>query len=138
MHPRTYFPLAYAAAPADQLLNQLAADIQRIASWGSNYYDSQFARAVTRRLNRDAAVRDLFEASITSNQTSDAKASQLSSLLAVTAPISISIARSLASRLHRQVQLPVPDLAHDYLTASDVTTPVLLLRLLDPGNPPSP
>ena len=57
MHPRTYYPLAYAAVPAEELLDLLARDTERMAAWGDTYFDTHFSRAITRRLRRDASAR---------------------------------------------------------------------------------
>jgi hypothetical protein len=82
MHPRTYFPLASAAVPATGILDLLARDIQRMTASGDTYFDPRFARAVIRRLRRDAGARIQLETSITSGQTPDTSAAKFASLLA--------------------------------------------------------
>ena len=47
--------------PADGFLDLITGDIQRMAAWGDIYFDPQFARAVIRRLRRDASARSCFE-----------------------------------------------------------------------------
>jgi NACHT domain len=138
MHPRTYFPLAYAAVPAAGILDLIAGDIQRMAAWGDTYFDPQFARAVIHRLRRDADARSRLEASIMNTQTPDTTAGPLASLLAAAYPLSHDLAQALTSRHQRQLLLPAPDMTHDYVSGTDLPVPLLLLRVLDSGVPSSP
>jgi len=135
MHPRTYFPLAYAAVPAIEIINQLTRDIEMTASWGDTYFDPQFARAAIRRLRRDADARIQIESSVMNDSTPDSPAAQLASLLAAAYPLSQNVAEVLSERLRRQLSLPAPDMVHDHLSRTGLPTPLLLLRILDPGDP---
>jgi hypothetical protein len=94
MHPRTYYPLAYAAVPAEELLDLLARDTERMAAWSDTYFDSHFSRAITHRLRRDASARARarararakIEAYILASETADAPASCFASLTAAAFP----------------------------------------------------
>jgi hypothetical protein len=133
MHPRTYYPLAYAAVPADGLLDQFARDTGRIADWGNTYFDTQFSRAIIRRLRRDASARAKIEAYILAAETADSQASCLAGLTAAAFPLSDGLTANLTTRLEQQLLLPAPDMAHDYVSGADIPVPVLLLQVLHSG-----
>ena len=133
MHPRTYFPLAYAAVPAEGLLELLAQDTGRMAAWGDTYFDTHFSRAVIRRLRRDASARAKIEAFILAPGTADAPASCFASLTAAAFPLSAELAGNLTTRLQQQLLLLAPDITHDYVSGSDIPVPVLLLQILHSG-----
>jgi hypothetical protein len=133
LHPRTYFPLAYAAVPAAGLLDLLTHDIRQMTAWGDTYFDPQFARAVIRRLRRDADARAQLEASILDAQTSDTTAGKLVSLLAASSPVSQDLVANLAARHQQQLLLPAADITHDYVSGTDLPLPLLFLQILDSG-----
>jgi hypothetical protein len=133
MHPRTYYALAYAAVPAEELLDLLARDTERMAAWGDTYFDTHFSRAITRRLRRDVGARAEIEAFILTPGTADAPASCFASLTAAAFPLSDELAGNLTTRLQQQLRLPAPDMTHDYLSGSDIPVPVLLLQILHSG-----
>jgi len=109
-----------------------------MAAWSDTYFDPQFARAVIRRLRRDASARTQLETSITSGQTPDTSAALRASLLAAAYPLKQHVAEALALRRQKQVLLPAPDMTHDYVSGTDLPVPLLLLRVFDPGDPASP
>ncbi len=133
MHPRTYYPLAYAAVPTEELLDLLALDTARMAAWGDTYFDTHFSRAVIRRLRRDASARAKIEAFILASETADAPASCFASLMAAAFPVSDELAGNVTTRLQQQVLLPAPDIAHDYVSGRDIPVPILLLQILHSG-----
>ena len=133
MHPRTYYPLAYAAVPAEELLDLLARDTERMAAWGDTYFDTHFSRAITRRLRRDASARAKIEAFILAPETADAPASCFASLTAAAFSVSDMLTGNLTTRLQRQLLLPAPDMTHDYVSGADIPVPVLLLQILHSG-----
>ena len=133
MHPRTYYPLAYAAVPAEELLDLLARDTGRMAAWGDTYFDTHFSRAITRRLRRDASARAKIEAFILAPETADAQASCFASLAGEAFPLSDELISNLTIRLQQQLLLPAPDMTHDYLSGADIPVPVLLLQILHTG-----
>ena len=133
MHPRTYFPLAYAAVPATGILDLHALDVRQMAAWGDAYFDPQFSRAVIRRLRRDASARTQLETSILDAQTTDTSAGRLASLLAASFPLSHELTGNLAARRLRQRLLPAPDMTHDYVSGTDIPVPLLLLQILHSG-----
>jgi len=133
MHPRTYYPLAYAAVPAEELLDLLTLDTARIAAWGDTYFDTHFSRAVTRRLRRDATARAKIEAYIMASDTGDTSASCFASLTASAFPLSEELTGNLTTRLQRQLLLHAPDMTHDYVSGTDIPVPVLLLQILHSG-----
>jgi hypothetical protein len=139
MHPRTYYPLAYAAVPPEGLLDLLALDTGRMAAWGDTYFDTQFSRAIIRRLRRlrrDASARAKIEAFILAPETADAPASCFASLTAAAFPVSDELAGNLTTRLTQQLLVPAPDMTHDYVSGSDIPVPVLLQSLVRRGRPP--
>ena len=133
MHPRTYYPLAYAAVPAEELLDLLALDTARMTAWGDTYFDTHFSRAVTRRIRRDTSARAKIEAYILAPETADTSASCFASLTAAAFPLSNELTGNLATRLQQQLLLPAPDITHDYATGVDIPVPVLLLQILHSG-----
>jgi len=133
MHPRTYYPLAYAAVPAEELLDLLVLDTARMAAWGDTYFDTHFSRAITRRLRRDASARAKIEAFILAPETADAAASCFASLTAAAFSVSDVLTANLTTRLQRQLLLPAPDMTHDYVSGADIPVPVLLLQILHSG-----
>ena len=133
MHPRTYYPLAYAAVPAEELLDLLARDTERMAAWGDTYFDTHFSRAVTRRLRSDASARAKIEAYILASETADASAACFASLTAAAFSLSDGLTGNLTTRLQQQLLLPAPDMTHDYVSGADIPVPVLLLQILHSG-----
>lgn len=133
MHPRTYYPLAYAAVPAAELIDLLERDMERMKARADTYFDSQFSRAVIRRLRRDASARREVEALILGPEIADASASRYARLTAAAFPLSDQLAANLTTRLEQQLRLLAPDMTHDYLAADDVPVPVLLLEILHSG-----
>lgn len=133
MHPRTYFPLAYAAVPTEELLDLLARDTERMAAWGDTYFDTHFSRAITRRLRRDASARAKIEAFILSPETTDTPAACFASLTAAAFSLSDRLTENLTARLQRQLLLPAPDVTHDYVSGADIPVSVLLLQILHSG-----
>jgi hypothetical protein len=133
MHPRTYYPVAYAAVPAEGLLALLALDTGRMAAWGDTYFDTDFSRAVIRRLRRDASARAEIEAFILAPGTADTLASCFASLTAAAFPVCDELAGNLTTRLAQQLLLPAPDITHDYVSGGDIPVPVLLLQILQSG-----
>lgn len=133
MHPRTYFPMAYAAVPANEMLVQLERDIQRMVTRGRTYFDPQFARAVVRRLRRDSRARAQFEETILNPKTNDRWAAQLTSFLAAAHPLAQDIANALSVRLERQQSLAMPDAIHDYIVAADTSVTGVLLDAAMPA-----
>jgi hypothetical protein len=138
MHPRTYFPVAYAAAPAAGLMELLTRDMAMLAAWGDGYFDPQFARAVIRRLRRDPTARNRLEEFVAGGQASDPAASQFASLLAASSPLSEPLTHALASRYRRQQAEPAPALVHDYVSGTDLPASLVLLQILDPGSRAKP
>jgi hypothetical protein len=134
MHPRTYFPVAYAAAPAVGLMELLKRDMAMLAAWGDGYFDPQFARAVIRRLRRDPVARNRLEEFVVGGQASDPAASQFASLLAASSPLSEPLTQALAYRYRRQQAEPAPSLVHDYVSGTDLPASLVLLQILDPGS----
>jgi hypothetical protein len=128
-----YYPLACAAIEATGFVDQVAHDSAWISSHFTKSVDPPFAQAVIRRLERDPEARVRVEAAITSTDTSDAWAAQLSSLYSAATALTPDIADDLHTRLHRQQDLPLPDAVHDFVTATDVSVPALLLRILQSG-----
>jgi hypothetical protein len=133
MHPRTYYPVAYAAVPAEGLLDLLALDTRRMVAWGDTYFDTDFSRAVIRRLRRDASARTKIEAFILAPETADTLASCFASLTAAAFPISDELTANLTTRLQRQLLLPAPDITHDYASGGDIPVSILLLQILHSG-----
>ena len=133
MHPRTYYPVAYAVVPAEGLLDLLALDTGRMAAWGDTYFDTDFSRAVIRRLRRDASARAKVEAFILAPETADTLASCFASLAAAAFSVSDELAGNLTTRLQRQLLLPTPDITHDYVSGGDIPVSILLLQLLHSG-----
>ncbi len=105
MHPRTYYPLAYAVVPTEELLDLLALDTARMAAWGDTYFDTHFSRAVTRRIRRDASARAKIEAYILASETANASASCFASLTAAACPLSNELTENLTTRLQQQLLL---------------------------------
>jgi hypothetical protein len=128
-----YYPLSYAAVETADFVDQVAHDSAWISSHFTNDVDPPFAQAVIRRLERDPEARTLADASITSTDTSDAQAAQLASLSSAATTLSPDVADNLRQRLHRQQGLQLPDAVHDFVTATDVSVPALLLRMLQSG-----
>ena len=134
MHPRTYYPLAYAAVPAEELLDLLALDTARMAAWGDTYFDTHFSRAVIRRLRRDASARAKIEAFILAPETADAPASCFASLTAAAFPLSDELAGNLTTRLQQQLLLPAPDITHDYVSGAIFRSPSSFSRSFTPAS----
>jgi hypothetical protein len=128
MHPRAYYPMAYAAVPTADLLVQLERDIHSMATRGRTYFDPQFARAVVRRLRRDSRARTRFEETILNPETNDPWAAQLASFLATAHPLSQNTVEALYARLERQQSLPMPDAIHDYTVAVEISVTMVLLE----------
>ena len=138
MHPRTYYPVAYAAAPAEGLLGLLALDTARMAAWGDTYFETDFSRAVIRRLRRDASARAKIEAFILAPETPDTLASCFASLTTAAFPVSNEVTGNLTTRLQQQLLMPAPDITHDYVSGADIPVPVLLLQILHSGTATNP
>ena len=103
------------------------------SAWGDTYFDTDFSRAVIRRLRRDASARAKIEAFILAPGTADTLASCFASLTAAAFPLNVELAGNLTSRLQRQLLLPAPDITHDYVSGSDIPVHVLLLEILHSG-----
>ncbi len=104
-----------------------------MAAWGDTYFDTDFSRAVIRRLRRDASARAKIEAFILASETGDASASCFASLTAAAFPLSDEFTGNLTTRLQQQLLLPAPDMTHDYVSGTDIPVPVLLLQILHSG-----
>ncbi|MCX5262010.1 hypothetical protein OOK27_49155 [Streptomyces canus] len=114
-------------------MDQVARDSEWISSHFTNDVDPPFAQAVIRRLERDPEAPTQTDAAITSTGTSDARAAQLASLSSAATALPSDVADNLRQRLHRQQALQLPDAVHDFVTATDVPVPALLLRILQSG-----
>ncbi|MCZ4510025.1 NACHT domain-containing protein [Streptomyces sp. ActVer] len=128
-----YYPLAYAAVETADFVDQVSRDSAWISSHFTNDVDPPFAQAVIRRLERDPEARTRADAAIISTDTSDARAAQLASLSSAATALPPDVADNLRQRLHRQQGLQLPDAVHDFVTATDVPVPALLLRILQSG-----
>lgn len=125
-----YYPLACAAVQADELVQQVAHDSEWITTRLTNAVDPPFAQAVIRRLERDLEARDHVEAALTHPDSPDTWAAQLGALAASATPLHSDVLDNLQTRLHRQQALDLPDAVHDFTTATDLSVPVILLRIL--------
>ena len=48
-------------------------------------------------------------------------------------PVSDELAGNLTTRLQRQLLLPAPDIAHNYVSGADIPVSILLLQILHSG-----
>lgn len=131
MHPRTYYPLAYAAEPADGFIARLCRDIDHLISIaGGDYSEPQLAAAAARRLGRDPEARRLLDEHIRAADTTDQRAAQLAHLAAGAHPLDPETVRDLSARLERQFDAEAPDMVHDCGSGDDVPVYLLLLGVL--------
>ncbi|WP_371599974.1 NACHT domain-containing protein [Streptomyces sp. NBC_00564] len=128
-----YYPLACAAVSADELVQQVAHDSEWITTHLTDAVDPPFAQAVIRRLERDLEARNHVEVALIHPDSPDTWAAQLGALAASATPLHSDVLDNLQTRLHRQQTVGLPDVVHDFTTATDLPVPVILLRIL--GSP---
>jgi hypothetical protein len=109
-----------------------------MAAWGDTYFETDFSRAVIRRLRRDASARAKIEAFILAPETPDTLASCFASLTTAAFPVSNEVTGNLTTRLQQQLLMPAPDITHDYVSGADIPVPALLLQILHSGTATNP
>ena len=129
-HPRTYFPIAYAAMAASQFLSEIDKDIEYTRVGFHRYFAPQHARSARLRISRDPDVLAMVEAAIISPTTPHSRATQLASLLVGAMPLGANAIQHLSERLHAQLDAQPPALVFDPVSGLDAPTSLLLLDIL--------